>query len=433
VAQAAVSPQPTIRFSAAAGVNNYAVVSQGGTIYLPDSQFFPETLSTMLLNTGRVFGVTSWAPNTLTVQGAALTFEEPGFQLYVTNALRVTGAGSWLALTNAAVTVGGSVTVSNGAALNLWRGVNSTESLSVGGQVVLDRGTLRFQYPLTNPTALSITGDITLTNTATLHLYSGMTNAPTPGYGGLLAFSGKNLVIPTNCGVYVYCHPTNGGAMKLAVASLTVAAGGRLSGDGGGFMAPTNKNARGYGPGAGYGNISGGGGGYGGAGGQGNYTHGANWGGPAYGLATNPPVYAGSAGGHGNIGAGEGGGAGGALVWVDAVNRIAVDGTVTANGANGVGPGGGGSGGGIYLYTRRFEGSASGTLSVRGGDYGGESGGGGGGRIQVWSVFGLETGPLMSIVTNGGTFGHPSATNGLPGTAYFGQIRVPMGSIFMVR
>ena len=96
-----------------------------------------------------------------------------------------------------------------------------------------------------------------------------------------------------------------------------------------------------------------------------------------------------------------------------------MNGSLTANGQNGLGNyAGGGSGGGIYVKCRVFAGSG-GVLSAQGGNYGSytSGGGGGGGRIAVWRVTDRYTGAVATNVSGG-----VGVNNGVVGTVYWGVL-----------
>ena len=288
-AQSNEVPQPTIRFSATMGTVGWSPGSPG-TFYVPSSVFFPDRLSDVLKNSVQVYGVNSWTPVSPVISNSSIRFREGAYQFQAATDLVVYGGAGLLGFTNATVSVGGSIYVTNGASLTMVRGTNSAETLAIGSNIWLDSGTMSYEYPLANPAGPTIGGNIVLTNGGSLALRGGVTNGISPLYGGLLDFSSKDLYIPTNCTLYLYAHTTNGGPMRVKVNNLTILPGGQVNGDGGGFAGvPADF---GYGPGSGHGyNNSAGGGGYGGPGGTGN--HGVNsYGGPTYG-SSNAPIAAG--------------------------------------------------------------------------------------------------------------------------------------------
>jgi hypothetical protein len=243
--------------------------------------------------------------------------------------------------------------------------------------VTIDNGELQYRFPDDDAEALSIGGNLVLTNGAALHLHAGATNGVNgTEFGGLLDFSGKTLTVPTNCTVYLSAQPTNGGAMKIVARDVRIDAGGAISADARGFYDGGYISApgRGYalltGPGAPGGPLGDkwkAGAGYGGAGGRG---HGSTAVGAAYGSPYGPM----------HPGSGSANSYGGGLVHIEA-DTVTLNGTLTANGRSGQA---GGSGGGILVDCRRF--SGAGALSANGGNGSDYSGGGGGGRIAVWTA-----------------------------------------------
>jgi hypothetical protein len=155
--------------------------------------------------------------------------------------------------------------------------------------------------------------------------------------------------------------------------------------------------------------------GHGGAGGMGTSSEFA---GGTYGSATAPVLF-----GAGGGGSGPGrGGAGGGVVRLTIAGNLDQEGTISANGANGVGivgtntAGGGGAGGSIRIVVGGAM-SGDGMFTARGGDgavVGEAGGGGGGGRI---AIHGCETAAfLIAADVAGGNAGGPGATPGTAGT-----------------
>jgi hypothetical protein len=183
---------------------------------------------------------------------------------------------------------------------------------------------------------------------------------------------------------------TNGGSgLNLTITEdVSVTPGGRI-----------NVNGRGYSGGAGSGAgpsagspLSGSGAGHGGYGGQSVALDGT---GLTY-DSIQQPVSQGSGGGRGYGGAG---GAGGGSVKLVVGGTLRVDGSVSADGANGVSSGsGGGSGGSIWLSVQSLTGTGS--LSANGGAGEPSQGGGGGGRISLQCASNSFTG---TVVAHGGT------------------------------
>ena len=188
----------------------------------------------------------------------------------------------------------------------------------------------------------------------------------------------------------------------LTLTNATVSAGGSIVADGKGYPG-------GAGPGAGSGlsgaaGVTGGGAGYGGYGG-GNYTN--IGGGVAYGNGASPQDF----GSGGGSGASKPGGTGGGLIELTVSGRLIVDGTISANGVNGVAQGsGGGAGGGIRLQVGTF--SGAGNISANGGT--GDlpfGGGGGGGRIAMTYLTNQFSGAMTA-------YGAAGANRGGAGTVF---------------
>lgn len=140
-----------------------------------------------------------------------------------------------------------------------------------------------------------------------------------------------------------------------------------------------DANGRGFGRNAGPGRPthSYGGGGYGTSGGWGfgggYYSGGSEYGEPS------APWWPGSGGGPINTSR-----SGGGAIRVMADGHLEINGTLSANGVNGVvSHGGGGSGGGIWLHCRTFGGHETGRIRACGGNGQSCGGSGGGGRIAV--------------------------------------------------
>jgi hypothetical protein len=161
--------------------------------------------------------------------------------------------------------------------------------------------------------------------------------------------------------------------------------------------------------------IYGGGGGYGGLGGGGANVEG-NFGGLGYDYGLqNTPVDFGSIGGGGATGGGE--------MNVGVSGMLQDNGTISANGENGLGyAGGGGSGGSVSLTLGTL--SGNGTITANGGS-GANSlgGGGGGGRILVNSQTNLFSGLINCYGGSGANFGGEGSVylegNGAPSQLIF--------------
>ena len=252
-------------------------------------------------------------------------------------------------------------------------------------------------FPLTVSNALTISGNngilqiykpdlrcgsLSLTNGASLYVYSQATNATVGDYGALVSVE-NDMIVGTNCWVYPASSSTNGGSPLFRMVNLHVAANGGFNADGLGYLRGAHNGvsySAAYGPGRGPANIyGGGGGGYGGRGGS--VLNGS--GGVTNGVPLQP-LSPGSGGGGQNDN-NSAGGSGGGLVRIEASGSVTLDGKLTANGQTGGAYGGGGSGGGIFVKCNSFAGAGTGRLWAEGGNKGQTSdGAGGGGRIAVW-------------------------------------------------
>ena len=179
------------------------------------------------------------------------------------------------------------------------------------------------------------------------------------------------------------------GLNLIITGNVTVTPGGRINVDGRGYDG-------GAGPGAGRSvgsPLSGSGAGHGGYGGQ---SVGLDGTGLTY-DTIQQPTSQGSGGGRGYGGVG---GAGGGSVKLVVGGTMRVDGSVTADGADGLNSrSGGGSGGSIWLSVQNLTGT--GLLSANGGaGEPGQGGGGGGGRISIQYASNSFYGP---VVAHGGS------------------------------
>jgi hypothetical protein len=368
-----------------------------GTLWFPNTNLLSTTL-TMFDGFINVPGFTAWSPASLTLNSASL-------------------------------------------------GLNAGFNLNVAGDIVIN-GTNGMLLAYTNAT-VACGGNLTVTNSGQLRVYSGLTNGATDGYGALVNVGG-DMTVASNAWVYPYAETNSGGSVLFRMNNLTVASFGGISADGAGF-----RNS--WGPGRGTnctpGQAYGGGGGYGGAGGMGG-NNGVYWpGGPTYG-STNAPIMPGSGGGwYQNI-IGMQGGRGGGAIRIAAAGKVTVNGTLSANGDFGDYAAGGGSGGGIFVTCNAFAGD--GVMRVRGGD--GQyynpvywAGGGGGGRIAIW--YGVTEGQRSAlladpdhppagryVVTNSyalfvgscDVVGGTGYSNGLPGTVVFLNPIATQGTVLTI-
>ena len=164
---------------------------------------------------------------------------------------------------------------------------------------------------------------------------------------------------------------------------------------------------------------SGAGGGFGGGGARGGVNPSLAT--AAYGSADSPFDFGSGGGASSTNGTGFiGGGSGGGALRVNVAGVLTVNGTISANGANGITSwwdSGGGSGGGISLNAGTINGS--GLIDARGGNggqtYSPPGGGGGGGRIALFSCD--QSFPIGNINVAGGGTG---VTAGGVGSVYFG-------------
>jgi hypothetical protein len=405
-AQAALPVRASVQFDVAPSLDGTVnpvdpAHSEPGTLWLPDWAL----LDPLRMNhKGQILvaGATNWAPDRLVVSNGWLRFPTNGFQLTVTNDVLVTGSGARL-------DIGGNLGLTNWN----WMGVH---------------------YPygeMAEAPRLACTA-LTLTNGASLHAYATRTNGTTQLWGALVEVSGK-VSIATNCWIYPYCQPTNGGAVKLAVGELEIQTrNAGLKADGLGFGGNSGPS-KGFGPGRGEGNSYGSGAGHGGRGGQSEpgyyYPPGV-----AYGNS-NAPVFPGSSGGGGQIASFFGnGGRGGSRIHIEAVGAVTVNGTITADGtvprlapATTAAYGGGGSGGTIWIDCKTFRGTA-GLLSADGGNGGRLTydGGGGGGRIAVISSVAYTSGLQVTVSAGAGY------SNGVAGTVRWLK-KSDSGTLMLIR
>ncbi len=211
---------------------------------------------------------------------------------------------------------------------------------------------------------------------------------------------------------------TPAGAMIRVSGNVQIAKGGAI-----------NANEKGYpsGQGPGKGGGSSGGGGYGGFGGSGaaSWVSESNPGGRDIGSVT-LAVYLGSGGAGYTLyptQSGGVGGNGGGSVRLLIFGNLLLEGTISANGGNGMGTlAGGGSGGGIAISAQSITGS--GLISANGGNGTLQGGGGGGGRITISSDQDTFTGRVTA-------YGGTGFTTGGAGTIYRSQKYVQPGTVYV--
>lgn len=396
-AQAAIEPVPTMRFDAGtkSGVGGFGDL---GTLYFPDNYFLSSSI-TGLSGQWMVPNFTHWNVASLFISNSWIRFPTNGFVLTVTNDLTIVGTGNV-----------------------------PSAGLGLGGDQLYTKSFLANPYSSGAGPELRVGGAMTLTNGGLLTLYAGITNAGI-AYGAYVSV-GSELRVATNCWVYPYSQPTNGGCAYFSVGGLRVDAGGGFNANEKGYAGRATATGRGTGPGAGY--VYGGGS-YGGTGGfntNGQIT--STW--SPYGNS-NAPVQCGSSGGSDGVNMG---GCGGGLIWIKAAKTAVLNGTLTANGELGFYYSPAGSGGGIDLRCTTLVGAPSTRLLANGGgihasSVAGPGAGGGGGRIAVWRVYDSPAG-LQGIVSNAVNPGVNGAASTLPtaGTIVWGWV-TPPGSVLMLK
>ncbi len=358
---------PSLRFLASGhGISDeYENYSDPGTIYFSDNQF-------LLRQTGSIkhagtwlspVPFTEWNRDSLTLDGAWLRIPTEGFELNVAGDISIIGSRTrifGLMLTNGVINCGGDITI-NKSTLYMTTGEGSS--------------------------AVNCEGDLSLVNTGALRVYGG----PVEDFQdpGAVVNVGGTISLASDCWIFPFSHPSNGGSPHFTAAAVNIpAAGSGFNAVGIGFQGAQYSYLDGFGPGKGRGGRSGGGGaGYGGVGG---YNDLAGYG-ETYGLATSP--FAPGSGGAGGLHQADkpnypGYAGGGAIVIT--TGDFLLNGVLNANaGPRGewVGVGhyaGGGSGGGIFVRCKAL--SGNGSMSADGAKKANSlySGEGGGGRIAVW-------------------------------------------------
>jgi hypothetical protein len=251
--------------------------------------------------------------------------------------------------------------------VGLWTSPTNWSPQGVPGsndQVILQSGTSILS------TAYATTGSVLVSTGATL-VFSNWTTCLTASDVTIL--SNGVITLPA-----AFANNQMSNRVWVVCTNFTLNFGGQILADARGYA-----QSSGPGPGISGGvNDGTGGGGYGGKGGSGSSTVGGN----GYG-ETSLPLAPGSGGG---VATATGiGGSGGGAVRIEAAGIMTIDGTINANGGNGIYGSGGGSGGAILLTCASFGGSTQGILRANGGNsalntYNNNfGGGGGGGRIAV--------------------------------------------------
>jgi hypothetical protein len=115
-----------------------------------------------------------------------------------------------------------SLTVSNGTAIAFYHDDGFT--LNVPGDIWVDQATLGVH----GPNVLTCGGDLTLTGTSQLRVYSATTNALETGSGECVAVAGR-LAIGTGSKLHLISHQADGSSVGLRINSLAIAPGGGIA------------------------------------------------------------------------------------------------------------------------------------------------------------------------------------------------------------
>ena len=334
-----------------------------GTLWFTDAKML-QSLGTGI--TGNILNISEYSADSLTISSGHFRFSADGFRLSISGNLAISGASS---------------------------------RLEIGGSIFTNRMGHADFYSATAP-QITIGGNLSVSDGARLDIRAAATNETT-SVGANVSVSGA-FTIGADSIVYCWCDSKTGGYPRFEVQTLTIAEGGELTASGrgfaGGYTTVAGQNgsyiSKGAGPGAGgvYTNPYASGGGHGGR--AGNYD-------PTKSLQTERggwpyddqfmPTMPGSGGADASTWYTAFGGSGGGVVDVRALGNVSIAGSVTADGETGrmgyVGSGGGGT---IYITGHSFTGAATGILSAKGGAVSIENnvtynGAGGGGRISVWA------------------------------------------------
>ena len=420
---------PNVQFSEAAGLLYHYNAPQIGTLYLPDTALLVVNMSQFQNVRLAIPGFNAWTVGSLVVSNASLALADTNFTLNVTGDMMIRN-GSWLSV--------GGVALSAGLALGSSAG-DTNGMVRVGGNLLLDNSRLSVSgVGGLSRASLNVGGNLTATNDAQLHVFSGRTNAPGT-HGAYVTVTG-NVTLTKNSWIYPYSHTTNGASVLFRMNDLFISTNSGFNANGLGYYVEK-------GPGKGLNNSSSGnsGGGYGGIGGASS----SRAGGSVYG-SSNAPVHPGSGGGRYDNNGGHGGG----LIRIEAQD-VTMNGNLLARAATASGQyNGGGSGGGIFVMSGTFVGGASAVMNASGGPRGAgytSLGSGAGGRIAVWygtispgdkaSILNGESVPNQFTTNALDTYmGTLSVTGGVgfavaePGTALFLTVRRPAGGgVFMFR
>ncbi|NLC81934.1 MAG: hypothetical protein GX748_12200, partial [Lentisphaerae bacterium] len=364
-----------------------------GTLWFPDNQFLTRVTASDVVRLGGQWldpSFTAWNIDSLAMNNAWLRFPHVGFTLNVTNNLSITGTDRDL------------------TRLELTNGV-----LNCGGDITLDKAALVLHTDNTTGPEVFCDGNFKLTNLSLMYLYCGTNSAAAPDTTALVDVGGTMTVDATSWVYPVAIDAFAPAAPLFEVGNLFVGTGSGFDASIQGWSGATNKSTIGFGPGKG--------------GTQGGAGHGGKGGGPnggaAYGSASNP-VTLGSGGGAGDNSVNTSARGGGALR-INATGKVAVNGSLLANGGNGTANhGGGGSGGSVNILCDTFWGT-NGVISANGGTGANTTGGGGaGGRIAIRYnavAQGAVPVPGVTVSANGGLGGRTVTytRRGDLGTIYF--------------
>lgn len=430
-------PRLRLPFSAHRGQSGVWDPGELGSLYFSDPCFLDWSY---MPHHGQltVPGMTRWEASNLTITNGMIKISRPDFTLNVTNDLTLAGPDGGLELvSNNVLTVGGSLRIHDDVTLRFREGAAALTNadFKVGQDLqMLQNAALHYDGAASGFSLIDIGGNLIMSNrtaagATTLTLRANTTNFAYSAAAVRLRVGGDMAVV-SNAWVSVdpfEVHPDDFGLVCVSACNIRVSANAGFISDDKGFPGGSASGHQpGRGPGGGWwlsGSGPWGGGGYGGLGGYGALSGS----GTTYG-ATNAPPQPGSGGAirfsHLTLN-----GAGGGVVWLEAEQRIRLDGTISAKGQL-ASRGGAGSGGGVYIHCRRFDGTATGLVNVDGGNYTDgrdTAGGGGGGRIVIWSIRNDYTGATSAL---GGSA--PNGEPGQPGSVYFGYLPAP-GTLILVR
>jgi hypothetical protein len=286
----------------------------------------------------------------------------------------------------------------------------------------------------TDAATLQVDGNLDLFGTtAKFYGYAGYSNAPARDWGALVNVGGT-MTVMSNCWVYPYSHPAQGGSLLFRMAKLTTIGGinGGFDATSKGFSGGNLVHKDGFGPGGGTGGygviyIRGGGGGHGGKGGDGS--------GSMAGGVTNDvretPIFPGSGGGTKTDGTA--GGRGGGVVRMEVTGTATLNGALLTDGAAGTADSSGaGAGGAISVTCKTLDGNSA-VLTANGGNGSLYGGGGGGGRIAIWYTRLTANTNLWSLSVTNGTAGTQNSSTGGVGTIYWKYTPHANGAIITVR